>query len=87
MKRDTKTLDGISVSTTRYCDLITDEESAENLAWAEFAAMQFPDHEGEHFRAAKPQRAQQQRHSGRRTHAQPPAKACVRSAADDKTTR
>jgi hypothetical protein len=36
-----KRLEEISASITRYYDLLTDEEVAEDRAWGEFAAIQF----------------------------------------------
>jgi hypothetical protein len=40
MKRNVKTLEEISASTTRYYDTLTEEERAENLAWGRFAETQ-----------------------------------------------
>jgi hypothetical protein len=37
-----KELEEISESFTRYYDSLTDEEIAEDRAWGEFAASQFP---------------------------------------------
>jgi hypothetical protein len=38
-----KELERISASTTRYYDSLTPEEIAEDRAWGDFAATQFPD--------------------------------------------
>ncbi|MGA7380638.1 MAG: hypothetical protein WBX03_07275 [Terriglobales bacterium] len=40
-----KELERISASTTRYYDSLTPEEIAEDRAWGDFAATQFPDEE------------------------------------------
>jgi alkylation response protein AidB-like acyl-CoA dehydrogenase len=40
MKQKKKTLEEISASITRYYDSLTEEEVAEDRAWAEFAATQ-----------------------------------------------
>jgi hypothetical protein len=45
MKEKKKTLEEISASIKRYYDTLTDEERAEDLAWGEFAAMQFRESE------------------------------------------
>ena len=41
--QQTKELERISASTTRYYDSLTPEEIAEDRAWGDFAATQFPD--------------------------------------------
>jgi hypothetical protein len=38
-------LEKIAASVTRYYDSLTDEEVAEDRAWGDFAATQFPDEE------------------------------------------
>jgi hypothetical protein len=45
MRPEEKTLEEISASITRYYDSLTDEESAEQQAWGEFAQSQFPEEE------------------------------------------
>jgi hypothetical protein len=40
--QQTKETERISASVTRYYDSLTDEEIAEDRAWGEFAATQFP---------------------------------------------
>jgi hypothetical protein len=47
MKKNEKRLKEISAAVTRYYDSLTDEEIAEDRAWGEFAASQFPT--GEHL--------------------------------------
>jgi hypothetical protein len=42
MKEKEKELEEISGAVTRYYDSLTDEEIAEDRAWGEFAASQFP---------------------------------------------
>jgi len=42
MKEKEKGLEDISAAVTRYYDSLTDEEIAEERAWGEFAALQFP---------------------------------------------
>jgi hypothetical protein len=42
MKEKEKELQEISATVTRYYDALTDEEIAEDRAWGEFAASQFP---------------------------------------------
>jgi hypothetical protein len=41
--QEAKELERISASTTRYYDSLTPEEIAEDRAWGDFAATQFPD--------------------------------------------
>ena len=41
MRQEKKTLEEISASFTQYYDSLTDEESAENREWGEFAQLQF----------------------------------------------
>ena len=41
-QQQTKELERISASVTRYYDSLTTEEIAEDLAWGDFAATQFP---------------------------------------------
>lgn len=41
-QQEEKEMERISASITRYYDSISDEERAENLAWAQFAETQFP---------------------------------------------
>jgi hypothetical protein len=41
-QQQTKELERISASVTRYYDSLTAEEIAEDRAWGEFAATQFP---------------------------------------------
>jgi hypothetical protein len=43
MKRREKTLEEVSASAIRYYDCLTDEEIAEDRAWADFAARQWVD--------------------------------------------
>ena len=45
MKEKEKKLKEISDAVTRYYDSLTDEEIAEDRAWGEFAASQFPTEE------------------------------------------
>jgi hypothetical protein len=40
--QEEKEMERISASVTRYYDSISEEERAENLAWAKFAETQFP---------------------------------------------
>ncbi len=40
--QERKEMERVSASITRYYDSISDEERAENLAWAEVAETQFP---------------------------------------------
>jgi hypothetical protein len=47
MKEKMGKLEEISAAVTRYYDSLTDEEIAEDRAWGEFAASQFPT--GEHL--------------------------------------
>ena len=42
MKEKENELEKISVAISRYYDLFTDEEIAEDRAWGEFAASRFP---------------------------------------------
>ena len=42
MKEKEKDLEELSAAATRYYDSLTDEEIAEDRAWGEFAASQFP---------------------------------------------
>ena len=42
MKEIKNELEEISAAVTRYYDSLTDEEIAEDQAWGEFAALQFP---------------------------------------------
>ncbi len=44
-QQQAKEMDGISASVTRYYDSLTPEEIAEDRAWGEFAATQFPSEE------------------------------------------
>jgi len=41
-QQQTKEVERISTATTRYYDSLTDEESAEDRAWGDFAATQLP---------------------------------------------
>jgi hypothetical protein len=41
-QQQTKELERISASVTRYYDSLTPEEIAEDRAWGDFAATQFP---------------------------------------------
>jgi len=40
--QEEKEMERVSASITRYYDTISEEERAENLAWAKFAETQFP---------------------------------------------
>jgi hypothetical protein len=42
MKEVENELERISTAVTRYYDSLTEEEIAEDCAWGEFAALQFP---------------------------------------------
>ena len=55
MKEKEKELEEISAAVTRYYDSLTDDEIAEDRAWAEFAAKQFPDDESLESGASKAQ--------------------------------
>lgn len=44
-EEEKKELDEIAASVTHYYDSLTDEEVAEDRAWGDFAATQFPDEE------------------------------------------
>ena len=44
-RREAEDMKRISVSVTNYYDSLTDEEVAEDRAWGEFAATQFPSEE------------------------------------------
>jgi len=42
MKEKEKELEEISIAVTDYYDSLSDEEIAEDRAWGDFAALQFP---------------------------------------------
>ena len=42
MREKQRVLEDISAAVTRYYDSLTAEEIADDLAWGEFAALQFP---------------------------------------------
>jgi hypothetical protein len=45
MRKEKKELEEISAVVTRYYDSLTDEETAEDRDWGEFATLQFPEDE------------------------------------------
>lgn len=45
MKEKEKELEEISIAVTDYYDSLSDEEIAEDRAWGDFAALQFPSEE------------------------------------------